>query len=139
MISLGTYQPNAGVSAALVEAESKVAQKVGIPYLPISDYFQFGKSHLPEALWLHEDQAHPGQDLILLEALLVCRELFQRLPVASSLTVKATIYQPKSRFNNERIVSIGVATSDLATSHYYSFSSMARLLKVLQIYHSKHD
>ncbi|OYT90148.1 MAG: hypothetical protein CFE43_19735 [Burkholderiales bacterium PBB3] len=89
VILLGTYQQLAAVSVALVEAEATAATRLSITHIPVSQYFQAGVASKHQADWLDKDGAHPGHDLILLEAMLLYRHLFGALPGSSSFSVHA--------------------------------------------------
>lgn len=95
-VMLGTYQSLAGASDALLRAESDTARRLSIAYVPVSGYFLAGLSSSPDAQWLHQDGAHPGHDLTLLQAVLLYEHLFSELPDASDLAVRAPMDGPGS-------------------------------------------
>lgn len=95
---LGSYQPNPDVSKDLVAEEASIAKKAKVIFVSVSDYLQEGLKQIPEGLWLHSDRAHPGNDLVLLQAMLVYIEIFKEYPAENELRVYAPIFGPKARF-----------------------------------------
>lgn len=93
---LGSYQSLPNASLQLLEAEEAAAAEAGIPYLEVSEKLRRLRASAPELAWLHEDGAHPGKALALLDALLVYQALQGSLPDTKALTVDAPIYGSNS-------------------------------------------
>lgn len=100
-ILLGTYQSHPMASADIVRAEADAARESGMPYVAISDTLQAGISSAPELRWFDSDGMHPGRDLVLLDAMLIFRELFGATPVGTGFTVEAPIYPVAPRLKPE--------------------------------------
>lgn len=94
---LGTYQLGADASKAIVAAESAAARDNHMPYIAVSGYLNAGRAQFPHADWFAQ-AGHPGHDLVLLEAVLLYRQLHGTLPRAGALGVRAPMFVPGSRF-----------------------------------------
>lgn len=92
VLLLGTYQPNPSASRRLIETESGAARSAGIPYIEVSGRLQRLRGTAPELSWFATDDVHPGQDLALLNALLVYQAIHDALPKPGPLRVTAPIY-----------------------------------------------
>ena len=95
-VLLGTYQSMPRMSTALVEAESAAADKAGIPYVEISNKLQVLQVKLPDTQWFHSDGMHPSSNLALLNAISLFEMLYNSIPPAEKLTVRAPIYSTNS-------------------------------------------
>lgn len=93
---LGSYQPLPSASRKLVEAESAAAADAGIPYIEVSEKLQRLRDAEPGLAWFYTDGIHPGKDLVLLDAILLHRQVFGSLPDARDFTVDAPIYTTQS-------------------------------------------
>lgn len=58
---LGTYQPNALVTPALVRGEQHIARRMRGAYIEVGASWQALRSAHPEADWLASDGTHPGR------------------------------------------------------------------------------
>lgn len=96
-ILLGTYQVSHDASDALVAAESKAARANSVPYLAVSARLNEGRTKDPYFDWF-ANAGHPGHDLVLLEAVLLYRQLYGALPQAKALNVRAPMFVPGSKF-----------------------------------------
>jgi len=96
VILLGTYQSLASSSRSLVEAESFAAADAGIPYIEVSEKLQHLRAIEPELSWFYTDGMHPGKDLVLLDAVLIHRQVFGSFPRIRGFTVDAPIYTTDS-------------------------------------------
>lgn len=129
-ILLGTYQAVPAASRALVAAEYTAASRLSIAYVPVSDHFQTAKQSAPAAEWFYTDGAHPGHDLILLQAMLLYRQVFDTLPESDGFTVHAPMYEPSTHFLAPSPISHSVASQDVAPSHTYSADRVALVLAI---------
>ena len=84
VVLLGTYQSLSAASRLLVQEESSAAADAGIPYIDVSEKLQRLRSAAPELTWFYTDGMHPGKDLVLLDAILVYKQLFGFYPDAKS-------------------------------------------------------
>lgn len=96
VVLLGSYQSLPHASLQLVEAEQGAAAEAGIPYVEVSERLRNLRASAPDLAWFHSDGAHPGKDLVLLDAVLVYQALHGSLPAAKALTVHAPIYGTSS-------------------------------------------
>ena len=93
VVLMGTYQPLAPSSSRrLVQEEAVVAAETGILHVEVSETLGRLREAEPDLKWFAEDDAHPGQDLALLNALLLYRGLHGDFPPADALVVQAPIY-----------------------------------------------
>lgn len=129
-ILLGTFQTMPQVSAELVRAESAAASRLSIAYIPVSDRLQTAIQSAPGAEWLYADQAHPGHDLVLLEAALLYRQLFDVLPNATGFSVRAPMYKPNAKFSEPAPISSGVPSKDVTAAHTYSADRIGVVLAI---------
>jgi hypothetical protein len=88
----GTYQSLSLPSRRLVKEESSAAVDADIPYIDVSERLQRLRSEAPELTWFYMDGTHPGKDLVLLDAILVYKQLLDSYPVVRTFTVNAPIY-----------------------------------------------
>lgn len=96
-ILMGTYQIGHDASETLVGAESKAAKAEGMPYIDVSTGLNEGRERVPYDDWFAK-AGHPGHDLVLLEAVLVYRQLYGGLPQSRPLEVHAPMFVPGSKF-----------------------------------------
>jgi hypothetical protein len=129
-IFLGTYQTLPQASAALIEAESTATSRLSIGYVPVSDLFQTAVGSAPSAEWLYADHAHPGHDLVLLEAALLYRQIFGTLPRASGFSVHAPMYGPRTKFAPPSPTSRSVVSQGISQFHTYTADRVAAVLAI---------
>jgi hypothetical protein len=129
-ILLGTYQAMPQVSTELVGAESAAASRLSIAYVPVSDRFQTAIESAPAAEWLFADRAHPGHDLVLLEAALLYRQVFGALPGLGGFSVHAPMYAPNAKFSVPSPTSHSIASQDAVPLHIYSADRVAITLAI---------
>jgi hypothetical protein len=129
-ILLGTYQAMPQVSTELVGAESVAASRLSIAYVPVSDRFQTAIESAPAAEWLFADRAHPGHDLVLLEAALLYRQVFGALPSPGGFSVHAPMYGPNAKFSAPSPTSHSAASQDVAPLHIYTADRVATALAI---------
>ncbi len=96
-ILMGTYQIGHDASETLVAAESRAAKAEGMPYIDVSTALNEGRARVPYDDWFAK-AGHPGHDLVLLEAVLVYRQLYGGLPQSRPLEVRAPMFVPGSKF-----------------------------------------
>lgn len=96
-VLLGTYQIDRDASEALVAAESKAARTDDMPYVAVSRLLNAGRARVPYDNWFAK-AGHPGHALVLLEAVLLYRQLYGILPEAKALEVRAPMFVPGSKF-----------------------------------------
>lgn len=94
---MGTYQIDHGASEALVAAESKAANAEAMPYIDVSTRLDAGRERVPYDDWFAK-AGHPGHALVLLEAVLLYRQLYGAPPAAKPLQVRAPMFVPGSKF-----------------------------------------
>jgi hypothetical protein len=95
-VLLGTYQSLPLPSRRLVQEESSAAAGAGVSYIDVSEKLQRLRSKAPELTWFYTDGMHPGKDLVLLDAILVYKQLLGSYPAVRSFTVNAPIYPSTS-------------------------------------------
>lgn len=93
---LGSYQTDPAASERLVAEEALAAAEAVIPYLPVSEVLQRARVTEPALAWFASDGMHPGQDLALLDAVLVYKALHGTYPAPALLAVRAPIYGSSS-------------------------------------------
>ena len=91
-ILLGTYQADPRASGSIVEAESEAASNQDMRYVSVSDRFRLAREAMPELRWYDSDGAHPGNDLILMQALLLYEIIYEEGPAGVEVIVEAPIY-----------------------------------------------
>lgn len=129
---MGTYQVSPAASATLVAAEAKAAQTDSMPYLDVSSRLNQGRARIPYADWFAK-AGHPGHDLALLEATLLYRQLFDTLPQATPLTVRAPMFVPGSKFAPPDPVSTPLLPDiPLAGGYEYSRGQMTLAMDLVQ-------
>ena len=129
-IFLGTYQTLPSASTALIESESAATSRLSIDYVPVSGLFQTAVVTAPSAEWLYADHAHPGHDLVLLEATLLYRQIFGTLPRASGFSVHAPMYGPKATFARPSPTSRSVVSQGVSQFHTYTADRVAAVLGI---------
>lgn len=130
-ILLGTYQALPQASQALVHAEVEVAESVGsIAYVSISERLAGATQSEPSANWFYTDGMHPGHDLVLLEAILLYRSVYNELPRSAGFTVNAPMYTPDANFAPPAPVSQLPLPKDEASTYTYSPSQVAVALSL---------
>lgn len=127
-ILMGTYQVSHAASEALVAAESKAAAADNAPYVDVSRPLNTGREQRPYNNWFAK-AGHPGHDLVLLEAVLLYRQLQGALPQAGTLVVRAPMFVPGSRFAPPDPLSQPLLPDiPLAGGYDYSRNEMAAVL-----------
>lgn len=127
---MGTYQVGHEASEALVAAESKAARAEDMPYLDVSTRLNAGREHVPYDDWFAK-AGHPGHALVLLEAVLLYRQLYGALPEAKALEVRAPMFVPGSRFAPPAPVSLPLLPEvPLAGGRDYSRDEMANAISL---------
>jgi hypothetical protein len=129
-ILLGTYQIMPQVSTELVGAESAAASRLSIAYVSVSDRFQTAIESAPAADWLFADHAHPGHDLVLLEAALLYRQVFGALPNPAGFSVHAPMYGPNTNFSVPSPTSHSLASRVTPPLHIYTADRIANVLAI---------
>jgi hypothetical protein len=127
-VLLGTYQSNPQISKVLVETEAAAAKRLSITYISLSERMHAASAVAPKANWFYADGAHPGHDLILLEAVLLYRQLFDRLPVVKAFTVDAPMFTPHSKFSAPSPTSRPLSSTDVQLTYAYSAYRVAAAL-----------
>jgi len=79
-VLLGTYQSIKGSSDALAAAELDLARTLKMTHVAVSPTLFKARQRFPERPWIDPDGVHPGKDLILLNAVLLYRQLFGHAP-----------------------------------------------------------
>ena len=131
-IYLGTYQALPEASKALVNFESSMAARNSIAYIPVSNFFLSALHKNPESDWLYSDGMHPGPDLILLEAVLLYRNIYNELPGNADLLVSAPMYIPSSKFSDPSPTSQSINLSDLPAGHKYQSTTISKVLQLVK-------
>lgn len=130
-ILLGTYQPGSESSASIEHAESTAAGNDSAPYIAVSKRWLQGRKQFPHANWNWTDGMHPGHDLVLLEAMLLYRQLYGALPVAKALEVRAPMFVPGSKFAPPAPVSLPLLPEvPLAGGYDYSHDEVANAVSL---------
>lgn len=96
-VLMGTYQVSHDASEALVAAESKAAATNDVPYIDVSRPLNAGRERIPYDNWFAK-AGHPGHALVLLEAVLLYRQLYGASPTAQAVSVRAPMFVPGSKF-----------------------------------------
>ncbi|MBD8900459.1 SGNH/GDSL hydrolase family protein [Rhodanobacter sp. DHG33] len=117
---LGTYQDNPEASDTIVQTESAAAHTNALPYVAVSGQLGLGLKRYPAESWFYTDGIHPGHELVLLESVLLYRQLFGTLPQAQALDVQAPMYGPKAKFQPPSPVSLPLPNDGTPTGHAYS-------------------
>jgi hypothetical protein len=127
-ILMGTYQVAPDASRAIVAAESKAARSDAMPYIAVSGRLNEGRKKFPYADWFARG-GHPGHDLVLLEAVLLYRQLYASLPQAKALEVRAPMFVPGSKFAPPDPVSLPLLLEvPLAGGYSYSRSDLQQAI-----------
>lgn len=131
-ILMGTYQVAQEASEALVAAESKAAHGNAIPYMAVSGRLNAGRKKVPYADWFAK-AGHPGHDLVLLEAVLLYKQLYGTMPQAKALDVQAPMFVPGSTFAPPAPVSMPLLPKvSLAGGYDYSAREMATAIELAE-------
>jgi hypothetical protein len=132
IVLLGSYQPLPSASRRLVEAESAAAADAGIPYLDVSENLRQLRSAEPGLAWFYTDGIHPGKDLVLLDAILVYRQLTGSDPEAKDFIVDAPIYTSDSGLAADlRPADAPPPKADTPRGASYAAATIGRLLAVI--------
>ncbi len=129
-ILLGTYQSAPPISKLLVETEAAAAKRLSIAHVSVSERVRAASAFAPSANWFYSDGGHPGHDLILLESVLLYRQLFGRLPEASSFSVDAPMFTPHSKFSAPSPTSRAIVSKDIQPSYVYSADRVVTALAI---------
>lgn len=129
-ILLGTYQLGREASQAIVAAESKAAHDNGLPYIAVSGRLNEGREQFPYVDWFAK-AGHPGHDLVLLEAVLLYKQLYGTVPLANALHVRAPMFVPGSAFAPPAPVSMPLPPEvPLAGGYDYSRRELANAIEL---------
>ena len=123
-ILLGTYEPDREGSEALIDAESKAARSDAMPYIEVSHRLLTGQVRSPHIDWFYKDGMHPGHELILLEAVLLYRQIFGELPDPRPLSVHALMFVPGSKFSVPSPLTLPLPGQPVADAHAYTRKSV---------------
>ena len=124
-ILMGTYQIDHDASEALVAAESNAAHTDDMPYVAVSTLLNVGRARVPYDNWFAK-AGHPGHALVLLEAVLLYQQLYDALPEAKALGVRAPMFVPGSKFAPPSPVSLPLPPDfPLAGGYDYSQDDVA--------------
>lgn len=121
---LGTYQDNPEASDTIVQTESAAAHANALSYVAVSGQLGLGRKHYPAEPWFYTDGMHPGSELVLLESVLLYRQLFGTLPQAQALDVQAPMYGPKTKFQPPSPVSLPLLNDGTPAGHAYSLQDV---------------
>ncbi len=119
-ILMGTYQVDHDASEALVGAESKAAVSDGVPYIDVSQPLNAGRERIPHDNWFAK-AGHPGHALVLLEAVLLYRHVYDVPPQVKAFEVRAPMFVPGSTFTPPAPVSLPLLP-EVALSGGYDYS-----------------
>lgn len=97
-ILLGTYQSVPEVSRAIEASERTLAARIGAVHIPVSERIRGAVSANPDMNWFHKDGAHPGHDLVLLEAIAIYRAIRHVTPAAHAFSIPQTLLGPRAHF-----------------------------------------
>jgi hypothetical protein len=131
-ILLGTYQGSPGVSKSLVAAEAKLAAKLNVSHVPISNHLQCGRQRHPTLQWMDADGMHPGPALTLLMAMLIQRELFTKLPPSTQISVHGAIYGPMNSPRATDVASRQPVRQDIVRTVTYEEETVTAVLQIIQ-------
>jgi hypothetical protein len=127
-IVLGTYQSLPGASRALVDAERALATKIHARFVPVSETFRCARTAAPALDWHAADGMHPGHDLTLLMAARLYAAIFDAMPQAHALTVRAPMYGPDAHFDGSRPAAMQSAQAP-GDAYRYDAARVAAVLK----------
>jgi len=123
-ILMGTYQIVREASEAVVAAEAKAAHVNAAPYIAVSGRLNAGRKQVPYGDWFAK-AGHPGHDLVLLEAVLLYKQLYGTMPQAKALDVHAPMFVPGTTFAPPAPVSLPLLPGvSLAGGYDYSTREM---------------
>ena len=129
-ILMGTYQVSRGASQKLLVAEAKAARDNAMPYIAVSGRLNAGRKQYPYFNWFAK-AGHPGHDLVLLEAVLLYKQLYGALPKSQELHVRAPMFVPGNQFAAPDPVSLPLRPDvPLAGGYDYSQAEMASALEL---------
>ncbi len=131
-ILLGTYQTAPPISKVLVETEAAAAMRLSIAYVSLSERARFASEFAPSANWFYTDGGHPGHDLILLESVLLYRQIFGQLPEATAFSVDAPMFTPHSKFSAPLPTSLAIFSKDIEQAYAYSADRVAKALAIAE-------
>jgi len=132
VVLLGTYQSLPLPSRRLVQAESSAAVDAGIPYIDVSERLQRLRSGAPELTWFYTDGTHPGKDLVLLDAILVYKQLLGSYPVVRNFTVNAPIYTSTSGLTETlRAADSAPPKADTPRAMSYASASVDKIISTI--------
>lgn len=126
-ILLGTYQKPAHVSEELVAEEAKLAKRYSAIYVSVSGKLQKAMQHAPNANWFYTDNGHPGHDLVLLEAMLLYKQLFAVQDFTGELIVNAPLYKPNTQFSVPSPLSLPIASDDSPFGYTYTKKQLSKV------------
>jgi hypothetical protein len=130
-ILLGTYQTGVEGSASIERVESAAAVHENVPYIAVSKRWLQGCKRFPRANWNWTDGMHPGHELVLLEAVLLYRQLYGSLPQTKAFDVRAPMFVPGSKFAAPAPVSLPLPPEvPLAGGYAYSRDELADAIEL---------
>lgn len=130
---LGTYQADPVACRRLVAEESDAAAAAGIAYIEVSGKLQRLRRIAPHLAWFYTDGMHPGKDLVLLDSVLIYRQLFRSDPKIKSFTVDAPIYNNRSGLTETlRASDAAPPKSDTPRKVSYASTTVGSLLAMLR-------
>lgn len=133
VVLLGTYQSQPSVSRRLVEDEASAASAADVGYVEVSETLRRVRTAAPELAWFYADGMHPGKSLVLLDAILVYRQIFGTYPLAGDFIVKAPIYTNRSGLTESlRAAEAPPPRLDTPRELTYASATMERLLGLVE-------
>ena len=131
-VLLGTYQVRPEASKALVTAERALARRLGVAYVPVSDYLVCGRQSSSSLRWFDRDGMHPGPELTLMMATLLYRELFGSFPSVDQIVVRAPIYAVYSGLSAGEFASDQPVLPETASSITYDADTVRAMIELAQ-------
>ncbi|HET6913027.1 MAG TPA: hypothetical protein VFH71_06755 [Rhodanobacteraceae bacterium] len=131
-ILLGTYQGLPDASTEIVRKESAAARDAHVEYISVSDHLQSGLSRFPREHWFWKDKMHPGHELVLLDAVLMYRQVFGTLPAVHSLRVHAAMFVPSTKFFAPEPVSRAIPNGEYI-GYTYTPTSVRHVVQLARI------
>lgn len=133
VVLLGTYQPQPSISRRLVEDEAAAASAAGISHVEVSEKLLRLRGAAPELAWFYADGMHPGKDMVLLDALLIYKQIFGTYPNAKSFVVKAPIYTNQSGLSESlRAANAPPPKADTPRALSYPSTTVKKLLNLIK-------
>lgn len=132
VVLLGTYQAAPNASSRLIVEESDAATAGGISYIEVSEKLRHARSVDLGLAWFYADGMHPGKDLVLLDSVLIYRQLFGSYPKADGFTVDAPIYTNRSGLTETlRAADAAPPNADTPREVSYASATVGRMLALI--------